>query len=486
MTDRKDMDDISFHHLQPQHHNKTQHYESGKAGNGSDFDQPDRFRESSIAHGSKKYNESKQENTSRMIPLAGKEHLESWMTLLPVQGKSLPLTLLHIPGSHDSGSYDLKLWSKIRWDTIRNPKHASGTWHRLIPIVTRPLVKRWGQTQKYSIHSQLEHGIRYFDIRVAEKGNQGDFFFVHGLYGPKISRIAKDVNRFLEKHAGEVVILHVQHIFRMSANRQRSLLNLLIEIFGDKIAPFKEVNQTTINYSSSNSSKFEATSSSAVMTTPTTSSPSSSLTPPRLPSLEDLISKQRQILIFFPQETPIQSNLLWPSVLLPNPWANTTSTSKLIRFLDENIYRRCQEQLFVTQGVLTPNFINISKLKVVSTLKKQLAVPCNNTLASWIRERRTFLIRNSANIVMTDFVGHNHYEIARLVVCLNYPNIPFPEMTPLTSHVNHSMGSLSPYPMIFVPEKQSRHSFPTSPPPGVAMQQSYSEGVSLSSKDRQQ
>lgn len=342
------------------------------------------------------------------------------MTILPDSLKSRPLSHLSIPGSHDSGSYDLKLWSKVRWDTMKNPQmktpwHGTVSWHRFIPVVSRPLVRRWGMTQLYSTHSQLQHGIRYFDIRVAQKSPHGNFYFIHGLYGPPISHIASDINTFLEKHTEEVVIFHVQHIFNLSATRQRSFLDLLVSIFGLKICPYTQVNQRQIDDSSS--------------PVPSMSSATPVMTS-SMPSLQQLICKQRQILIFFPQETPIQSDLLWPNEMLANPWANTTSTVQLIRFLDDNVSSRSPHHLYVTQGILTPNF-TMSRIKAVSTLKKQLSMPCNRVMSGWIKQQKGSF--PGPNIIMTDFVEYNHYEIPRLVVSLNYPDLPFPEVTPFAS-----------------------------------------------------
>lgn len=344
------------------------------------------------------------------VILGSKDHLNNWMSLLPQHLKTLPLSHLCIPGSHDAGSYDLKVWSKIRWDTIRNPKHGKhSTWHKLIPYVTRPLIKRWGKTQQVSLYTQLDHGIRYFDIRVAQKTTRGDFFFVHGLYGPRVSVLAEDVNTFLNRHPGEVVIFHVQHIFQMSAHRQRTFFNQLKCIFGNKICPVIETIVTE--------------------PVPSTSAEETSCVKISLPSLNYLISKKYQVLIFFPNETPIQSNLLWPSELISNPWPNTICTVELIAFLDAHNSCRPPDRLHVTQGVLTPNF-SMPRLKVVSTLKKQLAIPCNRSLCDWIKTQSFGC--NGPNIVMTDFVDHNHYSIPRLVVSLNYPNQPFPSITPFT------------------------------------------------------
>jgi hypothetical protein len=94
---------------------------------------------------------------------------------------------------------------------------------KIFSRATKTIIYRWAKCQKSNCRRQLELGIRYFDIRLAKlapkkkekNGNeiQNSVRVIHGLFGDEIGAILSDVEEFLEKHVGEVVILDFQHIF---------------------------------------------------------------------------------------------------------------------------------------------------------------------------------------------------------------------------------------------------------------------------------
>ncbi|ARJ51986.1 1-phosphatidylinositol phosphodiesterase [Staphylococcus lutrae] len=69
------------------------------------------------------------------------EHSENWMSSLDAH---LPLTEINIPGTHDSGSFTLE----------------------------DPVKSVWAKTQTLNYIQQMEHGIRFFDIRGRASTNQ--------------------------------------------------------------------------------------------------------------------------------------------------------------------------------------------------------------------------------------------------------------------------------------------------------------------------
>ena len=72
------------------------------------------------------------------------------MTLLPNELKKLQIIYLAIPGSHDSMSYDLK--NEVAPDADPIVQRI----YKYVPCI----VRKWAQTQKYSITEQLQNGIR--------------------------------------------------------------------------------------------------------------------------------------------------------------------------------------------------------------------------------------------------------------------------------------------------------------------------------------
>lgn len=47
---------------------------------------------------------------------------------------------------------------------------------------------------------------RYFDLRLATKNGQSNFYFTHGVYAEEISKGLEEVKRFVETHPGEVCL----------------------------------------------------------------------------------------------------------------------------------------------------------------------------------------------------------------------------------------------------------------------------------------
>ncbi|KAI1278739.1 PI-PLC X domain-containing protein 3 [Halotydeus destructor] len=304
-----------------------------------------------------------------------RDSLCDWMSRLPENLQKVPLCHLTLPGSHDSGSYALETKSGMSPDK----PELRRWWMRAFGFVAYPIVKKWTITQTCSLQEQLENGIRYFDFRAAPKPNEVDLFFVHGLYGPKCTDMCREINDFLDKNPKEVVVIHVQHFIVAGAEQQLHLLLDMIRIFKDKVCPFDN-NHLNI-------------------------------------TLEQMWKSKYQVFIFYPKESPVKSNFLWPASYIPNPWANTTSTDFLSRFLTERLDQRMSDRFFVTQGVLTPDD-EFVKRHLFSSLYRRLVIPCNLTLDKWLDDKRAGPL--GPNVVMSDFVEWNNFKIPRKVVGLNY------------------------------------------------------------------
>lgn len=116
----------------------------------------------------------------------------NWMSFLKDDAK---LTETVIPGSHDSGTYNLTT------DSVFSSTAIS-----------------YSQTQQYNFLAQAIAGIRYFDIRVASIG--GKLVVYHGdVMGYKIyskdsleSIMANQIAPFINKYPSEFFILHFQSV----------------------------------------------------------------------------------------------------------------------------------------------------------------------------------------------------------------------------------------------------------------------------------
>lgn len=98
---------------------------------------------------------------------------KTWMTDIASYIGDFKLNELVIPGTHDSGTYGVSATSTIapnqdipEWV---NAVYALG----LSGLLVMEVIAKWAKTQGYTIAQQLDHGIRYFDLRVVRSGGGG-------------------------------------------------------------------------------------------------------------------------------------------------------------------------------------------------------------------------------------------------------------------------------------------------------------------------
>ena len=124
-----------------------------------------------------------------------------------------PLSRVALPGSHDSGAYALpgplaggKVPAEVQaaYEALR--RVAPGDAESLDAVV-----RRWGVTQRsedFDVAAQLGAGVRFLDLRACLDG-QGVWRGCHALFGPPFADLLGDVERFLDAHREEAVVLEV-------------------------------------------------------------------------------------------------------------------------------------------------------------------------------------------------------------------------------------------------------------------------------------
>jgi len=95
------------------------------------------------------------------------------------------LTSVSSPGSHDSFSFYIDETSPVgpeQPETVQNFVSVFGT-------VAKKLMRKWLATQTMNFTSQLEAGVRFFDLRISTKPRDPDneLFFAHGLFSATVS-----------------------------------------------------------------------------------------------------------------------------------------------------------------------------------------------------------------------------------------------------------------------------------------------------------
>jgi len=137
--------------------------------------------------------------------------LANWQSQLePLLAPQL-LCKLRLPGTHDSGAYAL---SRRHMAPSKLPGWLLGL-NKRASWLTRPftrLVVRWGEAQRLDIYQQLCAGARYLDVRVVNV--KGVFHVAHGMLGTTTDDVLAQVARFLDEHAGEVVVVDCNHFHK--------------------------------------------------------------------------------------------------------------------------------------------------------------------------------------------------------------------------------------------------------------------------------
>lgn len=185
---------------------------------------------------------------------------KQWMASLSAKKPDIQLRNLFIPGSHDSGTYQIHYGSNLTLDYEN--------W--IIPLGGIVGVSQgWAKAQNNSIFDQLNAGMRYLDLRFsngvyATSPSTGSQFLTIGPDDPvpytpgpdpqpfpnvvrKIVRachsyasaspdeIISDVQTFLNGHPKEVVFLNFQHFYNFDSNTYQTLIQHLKNTFGTKL-----------------------------------------------------------------------------------------------------------------------------------------------------------------------------------------------------------------------------------------------------------
>ncbi|XP_048350822.1 PI-PLC X domain-containing protein 2 isoform X1 [Sphaerodactylus townsendi] len=304
--------------------------------------------------------------------MAGDGSNAKWMGSLPPALRALPLANLAIPGSHDSFSYWVDDKSPV------GPDQATAI-KRLAKIsLVKKLMKKWSVTQNLTFKEQLESGIRYFDLRVSSKpGEAGqEIYFIHGLFGIRVSDGLMEINTFLTHHPTEVVFLDFNHFYAMDKNHHVYLIGRIKEVFGSRLCTKECVENVTLNY---------------------------------------LWEKKQQVLIFYHHPIYEENPILWPGNKMPAPWANTTSVHKLLQFLETTLGERAKHGTFhVSQAILTPRVKTIAR-HLIRGLKNTLVHRNLPLILNWVKSQKPGIM--GVNIITSDFV--ELVDFAASVIALN-------------------------------------------------------------------
>ena len=115
------------------------------------------------------------------------------------------------PGSHDSGAYCKEfVFSKV---VHHHWLHYIGT-HLLncLGKNAKQFASDWTRTQALTIRQQLEHGVRYIDLRVSKCVRDNKYYIVHSFCGPQLEDVLGEIGTFVAEHVGECLLVEVDPV----------------------------------------------------------------------------------------------------------------------------------------------------------------------------------------------------------------------------------------------------------------------------------
>lgn len=327
------------------------------------------------------------------------ENLSEWMTKLSEPIRQIPIINLAIPGSHDSMSYGI---GRSLAEVAPDAEKVVRPLYKVMPCV----IRRWAITQKLNALEQLNHGIRYLDLRICMHPKSHNFYFVHGLYCEEITEPLRTIQKFMTEHPQEFIIFDCQHFYNFSNGDYDRLNKIFNKIFQDKFYTPGDgpLTKLTLDYAN---------------------------------------SLDKQLLIIYRYSRVPKE--FWPGDCWPTPWPNQIKVDKLITYLDTSIKYRSPYTGYVSQCVLTPP-VKFIVPRFYSSLKKKCAKRVSKKLTKWIELQQPgpFSLNSdqpTSNVFIADFIELNDFEFCRTVIGLN--NKIFNESTIIERDSNGNNDNLN-------------------------------------------
>lgn len=160
--------------------------------------------------------------------------LSDWMSKLP-NADSLKLMDLTLPGTHNSGSYDLTTDINLNDPEYEVVKEGTAS-------LPADLVAQWScqyaLTQSLSLSEQLQAGVRYLDLRLDYDAATQKFRGNHMLFGLDAADLLSQVATFANDHPKEIIFLEIGPVYaQLTTEISEELQRLLTNTFAGKLVP---------------------------------------------------------------------------------------------------------------------------------------------------------------------------------------------------------------------------------------------------------
>jgi Phosphatidylinositol-specific phospholipase C, X domain len=305
-----------------------------------------------------------------------------WMGQLAVSIPAFanaPIKEIILPGTHDSATYN------ITTDSPYSPDESNTS--KILKLLGNTkfihgIYARWSKTQVLNINQQLNHGIRYLDIRLC--GKNGIAYSCHAKYADKFSNIIKQIKSFIDKsgHEHEIILLDINHLYNMSFDTHERTIDAMNKAFGDKIASRDSFDVHT--------------------------------------SLKTFWQHNKQVIIFYNDYPSINRHTqLWTPGSILSIWPNKQKASELKKVLYRNLTRKRDRQFYVVQTQLTADESLIKKSIIDPFLPKSVhayALSYKQSLYDFLYSHKA-LVKKYGNIISEDWSFGNG--LTHLAILLN-------------------------------------------------------------------
>ncbi|MBN3299661.1 PLCX1 protein, partial [Amia calva] len=276
-------------------------------------------------------------------------------------------SLLMSLGSHDAMSYCLDMCSPVQESEPLTIKALD----YIMPCFTRPCLYKWGTAQAHSIAEQLDSGMRYFDFRITHKKHDtsDNLYFAHGVYTlMTVQEALKDIAQWLTCHPKEIVILACSHFEGLSNELHENLVFFMKQLFGDKICPYMELQETL--------------------------------------TLRSFWRLGYQVIISYDDSALIKRHKeLWP--VIPYWWANQVDPQDVLQYLEQQKQKGRPGGFFVAGLNLTENtqYVILHPRASLKTMTQH----SYSSFLEWIGKQSPGPGKACLNIICEDFVGINNF-----------------------------------------------------------------------------
>ncbi len=298
----------------------------------------------------------------------------SWMSDNYEVLKTKPLSQITLPGTHDTGTYDL---TNIPAKGDESPLIEFLEEHAPSPFLL-DIFKDFSIAQHRNVGDQLKGGIRFLDLRIIEY--ESEFYIHHGVLGPKIPLILEDIFNFLsdDKVTHELVIVAASNMRQMEDNSHAKFMDLVENTLG------KFLFQNGGNYES------------LLHTT----------------RLQDIVDQGPKILFIYDDKylDKHPNPSFFPKEVVYSHWSNTTSMKDLIKDQEKQLkdHSSRSDSLFELQWLFTTQVANgakdvLDRLDVVEDKFIHTLHSLSHTPGMWIGDFLKNNTQHQINIVIVDF-----------------------------------------------------------------------------------